>query len=243
MVTCNLQGGLGNQMFQISATIALALRNGTDYKIPRTFNDPKRKIMFHHFPPASHHEILSTYNEPHFHYQAIPYQEGLCLNGFFQSEKYFNDYRSEVINAFNIPKKTKEGVVSIHIRRTDYLGIQDYHPVMTMEYIGTALAHFVGRGLSRFMVFSDDMNWCVSNLNVMNFPMCQFEYSIGRTEIEDLSHMAACDHNIIANSSFSWWGAWMNQNPHKIVIAPQTWFGSAASHDTKDLLPEAWIKI
>lgn len=243
MVTCKLQGGMGNQMFQIATTIALALRNNSEYRIPATFSDIKRKIAFNHFPASSEADVRSLYREPAFTYSEIPYSDGMCLDGYFQSEKYFSDFRNEIINSFGLEYKKNNGVVSIHIRRSDYLELIDIHPVLGMEYITEAIKYFNSLRYKNFMVFSDDMDWCMKNVNVANFPFCKFKYSEGENEVEDMESMSGCEHNIIANSSFSWWGAWLNQNPYKIVIAPNKWFGKLLNHDTKDLIPSTWIKL
>lgn len=247
MVCCRLQGGTGNQMFQISTTIALALKNNSSYKIPGILHnaniDTKRRTIFTHFPVSSEGDIKFIYNEPSFTYNKIEYKDGICLNGYFQSEKYFSDYRKEILDAFNFQYKKKERCVSIHIRRGDYLLLPNYHPVQSLEYIRTAIQYFFNKQYIDFVVFSDDIEWCKNNINSNHFPKCQFEYSEGKTEIEDMQLMSNCEHNIIANSSFSWWGAWLNQNHNKIVIAPKTWFGKLVSHNTKDLLPDNWIQL
>lgn len=243
MVTCNLQGGIGNQLFIIAATIGLATINNTDYKIPQNSIDPNRKAIFKHFPILMPDEIKSIYNEPAFTYTDIPYQDGICLNGFFQSYKYFDHCREEIVKAFNIPYEINHGIVSIHVRRSDYLLTPEYHPVLTMKYYTAAIEHFLDYGYQKFIVFSDAMDWGRSNLNKDNFPLCDFEYSEGNTALKDMELMQNCEHQIIANSSFSWWGAWLNQNPKKIVVAPVTWFGKEGPKDTEDLIPEQWIKL
>jgi len=88
------------------------------------------------------------------------------------------------------------------------------------------------------------MDWCKENINKKKYPSCKFEYSKGKTEVDDLRLMSCCEHNIIANSTFSWWGAWMNQNKNKIVVAPKVWFGAENFHlKTNDIVPETWIRM
>jgi hypothetical protein len=133
------------------------------------------------------------------------------------------------------------GWVSIHVRRGDYLSFPEHHPPLTMDYYREAMSRFPG---ARFLVFSDDPGWCLLNFRDAGY---QVEISTGRTAAEDMALMASCDHHIIANSSFSWWSAWLNRNPSKRVIAPDPktrWFGPAKKGwNTADLLPAAWEQI
>lgn len=238
MITCELVGRLGNQLFQISNCVAHALKNGVQYKIPLRTQDPRVwPIYFTHLPRLSPSDkILHHYKEPEFSYQPIPFQDNTCLHGYFQSEKYFADYRNEILTAFRIPYKPLKGVVSIHVRRGDYLQFADKHPPITKEYLHEAIKLFPNYN---FLVFSDDMKWC---REILTGP--QFSFAEKNTPLKDIELMSGCEHNIIANSSFSWWGAWLNQNPDKIVIAPNVWFGPGNDHlNTKDLIPESWIRI
>lgn len=222
-ITVKMQGRLGNNLFQFAAAYALALRN----------ND--RLINFEHV------ENYPIYKEPCFEYKEIPYQKDIFLSGYFQSEKYFIDFKDEVITTikeqlgFNISKPNNK--ISIHIRRGDYVG-NECHPHITLEYINSAINYFkeLGYNDKDFIVFTDDVRWCRVNL--------PYPISINRTAREDMELMSCCEHNIIANSSFSWWGAWLNQNPNKIVIAPKIWFGGRkANLNTKDLYCKTWIVL
>jgi hypothetical protein len=169
----------------------------------------------------------------------------MIINGYFQSEKYFDkslvrsflepkqDIRQKLIYKYS---KDLDKSVSIHVRRGDYLSIQDYHPVQTKEYYIKAISEFSSDSI--FFVFSDDISWCKDNLSEINCRCIE-----GQNDYEDMFLMSMCKHNIIANSSFSWWGAWLNNNPDKKVIAPKNWFGPSCPHNTKDLLPEIWMKL
>ena len=131
-------------------------------------------------------------------------------------------------------------VVSIHIRRGDYLQSPNHHPVISLNYCMKAIKQFPRD--YKVVVFSDDINWCKTEA----FFGDKFKFIEGQTDIEDFYLMSMCVNNIICNSSFSWWAAWLNSNPDKIVIAPMDdrWFGPAYDHfDTKDLYPEEWIKM
>ena len=243
MVGCRLNGGMGNQMFQIAATIGLAIKNNTDYKVHPVNLAFNRKNIFSHFPILQDSEIAFNYNEPAFTYNDIPYQDKMCLNGYFQSYKYFEHCRNEILDAFRLKYEMNKGVVSIHVRRGDYLCTPDYHPVVTVAYLTKAMNYFIKKGYEKFMVFSDALDWIKYNVDAKNLPLCNIEYSEGMTELQDIERQANCEHQIIANSSFSWWAAWLNQNPEKFVISPSLWFGKSANNDTKDLVMEKWLRL
>lgn len=246
MVTCELIGRLGNQLFQIATTIATALRNETNYKIPpRSLDSRIWPTYFTHLPMFGMRDRVSIrYTEPSFAYTPIPFTNNMMLSGYFQSEKYFKDCREEIIKTFGLPWRSNKGVVAIHVRRGDYLRFQDKHPVVTMEYLMGAINYFKALGYQDFRVFSDDIKWCKENLHNVNG--LQFMFSEGNNEIQDLQEMSYCEHQIIANSSYSWWGAFLNRNPDKVVITPHedNWFGISNKHlNVSDLIPKKWIRI
>lgn len=226
-------------MFTVAATIAHALRNNVPHKIPIRTSDPRIwPTYFNHFPrllPSD--RIRNIYKEPEFTYQPIPFVDNTQLHGYFQSELYFKDFREEIIKVFRIPYKPNPGYVSIHVRRGDYVThFPDKHPPVTEEYLCKAIAKFPGW---KFLVFSDDMKWCREH-----FLGSEFVFAERDTPLNDISKMSSCEHHIISNSSFSWWSAWLNRNPDKIVIAPKQWFGNGNAHlNTATLLPENWIKL
>ncbi len=240
VITGGFTGRLGNQCFQVACTIALALKHNVPYTFQRPTDNDVWKVYFSHFPEIDVSGLeRQYYNETINEYQEIPYNGGfLCLCGYFQSEKYFKDYRKEILEAFNFKWEPIKGKVSIHVRRTDYVENSPFEPI-TMEYISKAVEHFKKFGYRKFMVFSDDIPWCKENVNSNTLSNCEFEYSEGKDEFEDISLMSSCEHNVIANSTFSWWSAWLNQNPYKVVIAPKKWFNGV----NKDLIPETWIQM
>ncbi|MBN1585116.1 alpha-1,2-fucosyltransferase [Candidatus Uhrbacteria bacterium] len=181
----------------------------------------------------------------------------LYLDGFWQSEKYFSDIAETIRREFTLKKEGellnteiarriggKSGSVSLHVRRGDYVtdpNTNAYHGTCSPEYYGEAIG-LIAEKVSNphFFVFSDDIEWVKANIGI-DYPVT-YVSGEGRPDYEELRLMSYCRHNIIANSSFSWWGAWLNPNPDKIVIAPKRWF-SGASQDTGDLIPESWIRI
>lgn len=248
MVTTKLMGGLGNQLFMIAATIAYAAKHNMDYVIPLKVENPhypdQKPYIFPFVKYSDEKHEIPLYNEPFFAYQEIPKMESVCLNGYWQSEKYFAEYRDLILKSFGFEYKRCENVIAIHVRRGDYLRLPDYHPAVTMDYISKAVQLFKNAAYSKFKVFSDDMAWCKENINSTTFPNLSFEYSDGKSEIEDMVYASHCDHLIGSNSTFSWWVHYLCQYPQKIATFPATWFGRfLMQHDTKDLYPKNCIKI
>lgn len=241
-------GGIGNMLFQIAACIGYAKKHNIDYCISKhTLNDKVWK-------PYSFSKInycdenfnyTKCYNEPIHSYIEIPkHDEDFYILGYYQSELYFSDYREEIIELFGFDNlETKKGVCSIHVRRGDYLKYPTRHPVVSWYYINQAINTIIWKhNILNFKVFSDDIEWCKANLKFYgNIHLYFIEKG---EEINDLKLMAECEHNIIANSTFSWWGAWLNPNKNKTVIAPNIWFGEENSHlSIINLIPETWITI
>ena len=257
--TVRLKGGLGNQLFQIAAAKSLALSKGGDLTIdmnnvgaPSELSHNKPQFYLDNIfrnikvePKAAEAEL---YNESHYHFQELPKWDNICLHGYFQSEKYFKEHESEIRTMLKADQKTeehlqskygeilsKDNTVSLHVRRGDYIGKEQFHPIIDKGYYEQAIEKHSG---ATFLVFSDDISWCKDNLP--EGP--EYVFVEGNKDYEDLYLMSKCAHNIIANSSFSWWGAWLNENKDKQVTAPSLWFGPALlpSHDLKDLLPDEW---
>jgi hypothetical protein len=258
MVSSFLQGGLGNQMFQIAAAYALALRNNDKavfdfdkcftplqgFKSTKYQNTLFKKVTnINNFTPSK------IYYEPKFSYTEIKYHNNILLNGYFQSEKYFEDFKNEIINLFEFnediineltkfineinPNNLPTSV--IHIRRGDYLLNSEFHPPCSKEYYYEGIDIL---GKCCYIFISDDINWVKNEFIGENF----FYYS-GSNEIMDLTLMTLVDNVIISNSSFSWWGAYLNLNKNKKIIAPEKWFGVKGPKDIETLLPNDWIKI
>jgi len=192
-----------------------------------------------------------------FKSRILELQGNIYLRGFWQSEKYFNQY-SELIRhdfAFPTPPTGKNkalllGIdnsnsVSIHVRRGDYVSNQttnQFHGVCSLAYYRKAIKSIKDKVTNPiFYVFSDDPEWCKDNLTIAE-KTTYISHNSGEKSWEDMRLMSHCKYNIIANSSFSWWGAWLNDNPTKIVIAPQKWFNDP-SIDTQDVIPDSWLKM
>lgn len=180
--------------------------------------------------------------------------DGRYLEGYWQCEKYFWDIREKIISAYSFPDFSTEQQredarrieetcsISVHIRRGDYLNYSYYKDICTMDYYRKAMQYFREHfpGQARFYIFTNDISWAEEH-----FPETDCYFVKGNTGTEsfrDMQLMSLCKHNIVANSSFSWWGAWLNQNVDKIVIAPKRWINSLPDEQV-DIVPESWLRI
>jgi hypothetical protein len=211
--------------------------------------------LLQHLKPSYKRKI---YKEPFYHYDenffnALP---NVYLKGYWQSHKYFLPFHTIIEKDFSVKKDFIQNVetavsqlenevnVSVHIRRSDYANkiTNNFHGVLPEAYYNAAIASIKNKyANAKFYFFSDDIDWVQKNINTSD----NFEFVTGKitsAAIEDFCLMQHCSHNIIANSSFSWWAAYLNPNPDKIVIAPKRWFNKAP-YDTKDLIPESWIRL
>ena len=201
---------------------------------------------------------------PHYieemHFQFSPemmyIRDNTFVFGYWQSEKYFLDVAESIRQdfKFKLPIESKNielakqikqvNAVSLHVRRGDYASNPKnitMHGLCSIEYYQAAIRH-VAKQIKNphFFVFSDDISWVKNNLRI-DFPHQYIDHNHGAESYNDMRLMSLCKHNIIANSSFSWWGAWLNLDFGKIVIAPKRWF--VDSLDTTDLIPSSWLLI
>lgn len=240
-------------MFQVAATIATSLKYKIPYCIPKhTLNDKVWKpYYFENVNYCDDNDVIAVqkvWKEPSHAYHEIPMPtRSIVLDGYFQSELYFKDYLPEIRKVFGFEfYESKAECTFIHVRRGDYLKYPLLHPVVTVEYLTQAMNISADNGFTHFSCFSDDIAWVKENINTDKFPDYTFEYSRDNSEIMDLKLMVCCKNCIISNSTFSWWAAYLNNNPDKIVITPDesNWFGVNNKHlSVKDLLPESWIRI
>ena len=180
--------------------------------------------------------------------------DNVYLHGYWQSEKYFADIADELRQSFQPKEAPSEKnwqmaeqinagpSVSLHVRRGDYLAL-GAHGVCSEAYYTEALKQIVDRSgrVPTVYVFSDDPDWAHDNLP-LPCPKVVVDFNGPKTDYEDMRLMGLCDHNIIANSSFSWWGAWLNGNADKIVAAPAAWFAKKGMSNP-DILPEGWLTV
>lgn len=258
-ISINTMGGLGNTLFQVSVAYSISIRDnmnllidttnhyGSHYGISKYKNNILRNISF-----SDKSLSYTHYGEQGFNYYEIPnFLENTKLIGHFQSEKYFVKYRDSILDLYSptkdITTKLMElygeilknnNTTSLHIRRGDYVGLPNHHPVLPMDYYKNSINYFSDSQI--YLIFSDDIEWCKSNLAFIENKI----FVDNLDDYEELYLMSICNNNIIANSTFSWWGAWLNTNENKKVISPLTWFGTSySSYNTSDIYCDNWIKL
>jgi hypothetical protein len=260
LVSVKLKGGLGNYLFQISCAFDYSIKYNKNliiddknaYEVHKKIETYKNNIFQNlKFEHLSNEDIDCIYEEKDFTYNEIPQTDkNLLLDGYFQSEKYFEENKNKIKSLFECEKElkillfkkfsfiTNEKTCSIHVRRGDYLKLSDHHPSQSLQYYEAAIENFDKERL--FVVFSDDIEWCKNEFKKIDK---KFIFMEKNTDYEDLYLMSFCNDNIICNSTFSWWGAWLNNNNNKKIIAPNKWFGPRILFDTKDLIPKNWMII
>lgn len=269
MITCDVLGkcdnnnGLGNQMFCIATTLALAYKNETTAVFPDLRTEHYEyygRTIFHLLDKKGNKNFVKyEFKEPPYtstFYHELPFAESMKLTGYFQSYKYFDCCRDLILSKFSIPEDMDrkimskygniidENTVSLHIRRGDYLQFSNHYQKLGLDYYQEALK-LVANDNSKILIFSDDIEWCKHNLDFIENNSVIFVEN--QTDVEDLWLISKIKNNIIANSTFSWWAAYLNNNNDKKIVCPKKWFGPARSKDneleTKDLFPKEWIKI
>ena len=299
MISVNIMGGLGNQLFQIFATIATALRNNDTFFFMRYIDLPgipghQRKThwstLLKSLQPYMTEvndktnkafQALPMWKEKTFEYNQLPINtrhldKPLRLYGYFQSEKYFVDKYEEICNIIQLNKEQimikhesiaeewsreirggyskSRQLISMHFRIGDSVFNPHIHPILNLTYYKNALNYMISKLQANtpisILVFYEvcDKNAVYKNVAQLKHEFCDHDihFHFVNTEIEDWKQMltmSICDHNIIANSTFSWWGAYFNSNPNKVVCFPNVWFGPAVSHNTCDMYPETWVRI
>lgn len=266
MITLYLSGGLGNQMFQYATAFALSRKNKTglqislaefaayplrSYMLDRFQIDPQVKTVLQ--KPGK----LFIYKEPHFHFDDMFFalKGNAKIKGYFQSPKYFEHFEKDIRRQF-IPKhEIDTGIiekmpiaVSVHMRRGDYVRdtkTNAIHGSLDKTYYKRAIdlmLRLYGVEIA-FFIFSDDPDYAA---NFFDFcPKAHIMKGDPDQPVADMWAMSRCQHHIIANSSFSWWSAWLNPSQDKTVIAPRNWFSRLGlmKYNTMDLFPEGWIVL
>lgn len=264
-VSCELMGGLGNQLFQIFTTISYAL----DYNKKFIFPDKKelkngptiRKTYWNNLLSKlkkyteSSINISKSHKESNFHFNNIPnYNQSIKLEGYFQSFKYFEKNTNKILDLIELDiykKNIKDKylkddklTISMHFRIDDYINLQDYHPILNLSYYINSLEYLIDKldkDNFKVLYFCQDKDDKTVNekINLLSikFKNLIFEkVSNSLDDWEQLLLMSLSNHNIIANSSFSWWGSYLNTNQNKIVCCPDIWFGKKLkNYNTNDL--------
>ena len=269
MIGFNALGRMGrlcNQMFQYAALKGIARKTGVDCCIPHYtqavddgIGNMLRTELFDSFDLDVKIGLLNNghapvVNERHFHFDEELFKmcpDHVDLRGYFQTEKYFKHiekeirsdftFKDEILNPCKEMIESVENPIALHVRRGDYIKNAENHFNLPIEYYDAALGKFDDD--RNVIVFSDDPLWCHDE---GIFVDDRFIISENEDNRVDLCLMSLCDDFIIANSSYSWWGAWLSANKDKTVIAPAQWFGKTGytkDHNTKDLIPNDWIII
>lgn len=239
--------------FNISAEIMSPSQNAFKEKILRRLRSPKNPFN------SLFQEKLITIRENGFPFkkEILNSPDNTFLDGYWQSEKYFQEISSVIRSDLTLVEQLPPYLdqlrnqicsttsISIHVRRGDYANdpaTAAFHGLYSPGWYVNA-AEEIKKSVSNphFFIFSDDYEWVKRNLK-LNSPCTFIEPSPDGKEAQDLYLMSQCEHNIIANSSYSWWAAWLNKNPGKKVIAPERWF-MGGNLDTRDLLPNSWIRM
>ncbi len=235
----------------------------------QTISSTKKEILFHKIYPkirqtifgkkmASHYNLYDEKDASNFDPNFFSLQDNALLLGYFQSEKYFAPFQKTIRECFVFKKPLSEknaeiaekikstNAVSIHIRRGDYVSNQksaDTYAAIPAEYYENAI-HRIREQVenSTLFIFSDDPEEAKI---IINCPEAIYiNWNKGQDSYIDMQLMSLCKHNIIANSSFSWWGAWLNNNKEKLVIAPAKWFKDEnKNNQTTDLIPNTWERM
>ncbi len=205
------------------------------------------------------HYQRSIYREPHFNFDTDFFKasDNTYLGGYWQSEKYFHQIAPVIRKEFKVTQSLKgrntelaekiqnSNSVCMHIRRGDYVSvsrIRDIHGVCSPDYYIKTVERIKIRTASpHFFIFSDDISWVKSNIKMAD-PTTFVDHNSVETAYEDFRLMSLCKNHIIANSSFSWWSAWLSESSNKIVVVPSKWF-NCSERNTQDLIPEEWLKI
>jgi glycosyltransferase involved in cell wall biosynthesis len=249
-ITTEFSGGLGNMMFQAAGVASLAHKNGlvfladlNTHNLPNQGKNVRTYVdnVFRNIPFDSNVPVVSGQAIDTFNTATYVVEENSKILGSFVGEKWFD--KNLIRKLFCIPHTLEDYIVekypdirkrtSIHVRHGDYHKFPEHHPILSMEYYNSAIKKIGGK----FIVFSDDVEWCKQNIK------CQDIIYSNEADYVELYMMSLCENNIIANSTFSWWGAWLNENPNKRVIAPKTWFGPKYNFDQSDIVPKEWERI
>ena len=258
IITSFLMGGLGNQMFQISKALSEGYENGIEVVfrpsafIPMHGNQPTKYLenIYRDLTFKEINENLERVSEPSWSFNKtnIFYYKSIEFYGYYQSSKNFKNHEEKIKEIF---KPTKEFIkkikslypeifyknsISIHVRRGDYLSISEILPVIDKTYIDECLKQ-IGK-YSNIFIFSNDKDWCKENLKYDNVTVVE-----NLDDYEELWAISLCNHNIMSNSSFSWWGSYLNKNINKKIYCPSVWFGPKGEKNYQDIYEDKWIKI
>lgn len=234
-------GRFGNQLFQIAAVIGYARKYSQDYVLPMW---DYAKHFKYGFNQSAILKPYAKYSEPHFHFAPIQKYKDVDLYGYFQSINYWDNIQKEIRALFSPNEQLQTlldktpmlpNTCAIHVRRTDYLQLNDYHPSLSIDYYKNAIEAMKA---DQYIVFSDDIEWCKTQ------PIFEgFTFVNSGNDLLDFFMMRQCDRFIIANSSYSWWSSYLSTGLNKRIIAPKKehWFGlKYNTNNVDDLYLTEW---
>lgn len=250
-------GGIGNQLFQIANSFSKSIKHNVNFALRKHsqtelqgnnasyyINNIYKKF---NFLDVINTDIRITENDWSFKEVEIPNNKSIEFFGYYQSSKNFKGYEKEIINMFspdnNFKNKmlkkydslNKEKTVSVHIRRGDYLKFLNIHPVISESYINECLRQI--SDYDHVFIFTDDKKWVIDNLKIENSTI------VSEEDWEELWMMSMCKYNVISNSTFSWWGSYLNLNPDKKIYCPSVWFSSEGPKNYSDIFEDNFIII
>lgn len=271
MITIELMGGLGNQLFQIFALISYSMQNKSSFYIEdKPIAIGSRKVQYWDNILSNIGRFRkplrnSTYaiKEKGFHYTPLTNMkdknDDVKMVGYFQSYKYFHNNYTDILKYMKLDDKRKDYnniydfqyTISLHFRVGDYKNLTEHHPLMPAQYYINALQYIItstDRSNWQILYFceDEDIEYVNEQINIIKESLPDLSFIKIESEYKDWEQMiimSLCKHNIIANSSFSWWGAYFNNDEH-IVCYPKTWFGPAQGQkNMNDMFPGSWTKI
>lgn len=234
-------GRFGNQLFQIAAVIGYSRKYSQEYILP-TWEYAKH--FKYGFNQSAIIKPFQQYREPHYHFSPLPKFKDVDLYGYFQSINYWDNIQRDIRALFSPNVQIQElldktpidpNTCAIHVRRTDYLQLSDYHPSLPIDYYKRAMESMKA---DKYIVFSDDIEWCKTE---PTFTGATFVNS--GNDLLDFFMMRQCDRFIIANSSYSWWASYLSIGASKRIIAPkkEQWFGQKYNqNNVEDLYLKEW---
>ena len=279
MLSIELMGGLGNQLFQIFTIISYSLDNNIEYKIIEFKKDKVSPLdnkslrntywtnLFNNIYSNTIQKLsgnIYIYNEPPFKYTPLPIIKDKTNNymfvGYFQSYKYFNHNLDQILQQINMEDKLNilnnktnydfNNIVSLHFRIGDYIMNQEFHPILIINYYINCI--------NQLIIDTKRDDWTVlyfyeeSNKNIIDNHILTLQSKFNKLKFIGIDHkledweqmltMSLCQHNIIANSTFSWWGAYLNKNNNKVYY-PDIWFGKGANIDVSNMILDTWVEI
>jgi hypothetical protein len=243
-ISVKLQGGLGNQLFQVFTAYSYSIKHKVQLTLPTGLITNDRPVYWNNIlRPFKRHTNriipVNEYIEPKFTYTELPkFEKSTTLVGYFQSHKYFN---YETINL----EQPIQDVISIHFRYGDYKNYQEFHPLLGYDYYHNAMQHMLGVSKHKKILYFSETDDALIN-DIVNRLERSFNVTLEKvcalSDWEQLLLMSSCRYNIIANSTFSWWAAYLN-GQNKTVCCPDTWFGHKLNHSVEDLLLDSWQRI